>query len=162
MTRRIVWSSIGAVLIAVGVTAAWAEAQGWRGWYRPVWFHAGPWAYVAHELDLSGAQREQVKAIWDGERPNIAVLIHELAGEQKEMDAISLEGAPDDGKIQDIAARQGATLARLLVEKQQLAAKIYSSVLTPAQRAKADEFRKRCGSRLDRFADRIVDAPEGK
>src|SRR5215469_4055182 len=142
MIRKMIWSSFGAVLITVGISAAWAQAQGWRGWHGPGWFHAGPWGYVAHELDLSHAQRSQIKTIWDGERPNIRILIHELAGEQKEMDATSLQGALDDGKIQDIATRQGATLAKLLVEKQQFATKIYSSVLTPAQRTKADEFRK--------------------
>jgi Spy/CpxP family protein refolding chaperone len=150
--RRIFWTSLGVVLIVVGVAAAWTQTHSWRGGRGPFWFHHGPMGYVAHELDLTDAQKAQIKSIWEGERPNIAELVHELASEQREMDALTQRGgAPGE----DISARQGATLAKLFAEKEKLTGRIYSQVLTPAQRTKADELRKNWSSRLDRIADRI-------
>lgn len=152
--RRILWTTLGVALIAAGITAAWTETQQWRGGHA--WFHHGPMGYVSHELDLSDTQKSQIRTIWEGERPNVAELIRELASEQKEMDALTLQGnEPDQGRVQDIAARQGATLARLLVEKEKLTGKIYSQVLSPAQRTKADKLREHLSSRLDHIADRI-------
>ena len=75
------------------------------------------------------------------------------------MDALTFrDGAADEGKMHDISARQGATLAKLFVEKEKLTGKIYSQVLNPAQRTKADELRKRWSSRLEHVADRIGNA----
>jgi Spy/CpxP family protein refolding chaperone len=154
--RRILWTSLGAALIVVGIAAAWTQTQQWRGGRGAFWFHHGPMGYVAHKLDLSDAQKAQIKSICEGERPKVAELVHELAAEQREMDALTPQvGAPDEGRIQDIAARQGATLAKLIAEKEKLTGEINSQVLTPAQRTKADELRKNWSSRLDHIADRI-------
>ena len=161
--RRIVWTTLGAALIAVGITAAWTQTRTWRGDHAPIWFHHGPMGYVAHELDLSDSQKSQIKTIWEGERPNISELVREFASEQKEMDALtSQDSAPDEGSIQDITTRQGATLAKLLAVKEKIMGKIYSQVLNPAQRTKADELLKRWSSRLEHAADRISNATPKK
>lgn len=163
MKRRIFWTTIGAVLIAVAITVAWTQTQTQRGGYGPMWFHHGPMGYFAHQLDLSDTQKSQIKTIWEAERPNISVLIREFASEQKEMDALTFQdGSPDEGRIQDITAREGATVAKLFAEKEKLTGKIYSQVLTPAQRTKADDLRKRWSSHLDHIADRFTNATEGK
>jgi Spy/CpxP family protein refolding chaperone len=156
MKRKILWITLGAALLAAGITAAWTQTRTWRGVQSHWWFHRGPMGYVARELDLSDNQRSQIKTIWEGERPNISELVHELASEQKEMDALTLQdGAPDDARIQDITARQGATVAKLLAEKGKITRKIYAQVLNPEQRAKANAMLKRLDSHLDRVADRI-------
>jgi Spy/CpxP family protein refolding chaperone len=153
---------LGAALIVVGITAAWTQTRSWRGGHGPIWFHHGPMGYVARELDLSDTQKSQIKTIWEGERPNISELVREFASEQKGMDALPLQdGAADEGRMQDITARQGATLAKLLAQKEKITGKIYSQVLNPAQRIKADELRKRWNSHLEHVADRISN-PTGK
>src|SRR3954454_17460699 len=117
MMRRIVWTSLGAALIVVGITAAWTQTKTWRGGHGPSWFHHGPIGFVAHELDLSETQKSQIKTIWEGERPNVSELVREFASEQKEMDTQPFQdGAADEGRMQDIAARQGTTLAKLFLE----------------------------------------------
>lgn len=162
MIRRIVWTSIGAVLMVVAITAAWTQTQHWRAGRGPMWFHHGPMDYIAHELDLNDTQKRQIKSIWEGERPNIAELVHELASEQREMDALTFQNAPDEGRIQDIATRQGATFAKLFAEKEKLTGRIYSQVLNPAQRVKADELRRRLDSHMDGLADRMGYTAETK
>jgi Spy/CpxP family protein refolding chaperone len=147
---------LGAALIAVGITAAWSQTRTWRGGHGPFWFHHGPMGYIAHELDLSDTQKSQIKSIWESERPNISELVRGFASEQKEMDALTFQDGPaDEGRMQDITARQGATLAKLLAEKEKITGKIYSQVLNPAQRTKADELRKRWSSHLEHIAERI-------
>jgi Spy/CpxP family protein refolding chaperone len=155
MIGKIVWTSIGAVLIVAGITAAWTQTQPWRAGHGPLGFHHGPMGYVAHELDLNDTQRSQIKSIWAGERPKVAELIHEFANEQKEVDGLTVQGAPDEGEMNDIIERQGVTLAKLFAEKEKLTTRIYSQVLNPAQRTKADELQKRWNSHLDEIANRI-------
>lgn len=163
MKQRIVWTTVGAALIVVGITAAWTQTRPWRGGHGLVWFHHGPLDYVAHQLDLSDTQKSQIKTIWEGERPNVSELVREFASEQKEMDVLAFQdGAADESKMQDITARQGATLAKLLASKEKIAGKIYSQVLNPAQRPKADALRQRWSSRLERVADRISNTTERK
>ena len=159
MMRKIVWATLGAALIAVGITAAWTQTRTWRGGHGPFWCDHGPMGYIAHELGLSDTQKSQIKTIWESERPNISELVREFASEQREMDALTFQdGATDEGRIQDITARQGATLAKLFAEKEKLTGKIYSQVLNPAQRTKADELRKHWSSHLEHVADRINNA----
>lgn len=161
--RTTIWITLGVALLVAGIAVAWTQTRPWRGAHGPMWFHHGPMGYVVHELDLSDNQRSQIKTIWEGERPNIAEIVHELASEQKEMDALTFQdGTPDDARVQDITARQGATLARLLAEKEKITGKIYSQVLNPAQRMKADELLKRLSSHLDHIADRISNGTTNK
>jgi Spy/CpxP family protein refolding chaperone len=163
MMRKIVWTTLGAALIVVGITAAWTQTRTWRGGRGAIWFHHGPMGYVAHELDLGDTQKSQIKTIWEGERPNVSELLREFASEQKEMGALPFrDGAADEGRMQDITARQGATLAKLLAEKEKLTEKIYSQVLNPAQRRKAEKLRKSWSSHLEHVADRISNATERK
>ncbi|HEY4049912.1 MAG TPA: hypothetical protein VGM27_23870, partial [Acidobacteriaceae bacterium] len=75
--------------------------------------------------------------------------------ENKEMDRTTAQGNLDEGKVQEIAGRQGATVAKLLVEKEKLRSRIYTTVLTPDQRAKADKLQERWHSRLDRIVARL-------
>jgi Spy/CpxP family protein refolding chaperone len=155
MKRYIIWSSLVVVLILAAIAIARAEGRGWRGWCDHRWHHHGPLGYVAHELDLSQGQQSQIQSIWQTERPTISALVHEFAAEAKEMDTATVQGNLDESKVQEIAARQGATITKLLVEKERLKSKIYTTVLNSEQRTKADALQERWHSRLDRIAGRI-------
>jgi Spy/CpxP family protein refolding chaperone len=149
------WAIAVAVLAVMILVFARADALGRRGWRGHGQHHRGPASYLAHELKLNDAQREKIQAIWQMERPAVAARIQEFLAENKEMNAISVEENPDMGKVQAIANREGATIAALLVEKEQLQSKIYWTVLNPEQRAKADQLQKKWESRLDHAADRF-------
>jgi Spy/CpxP family protein refolding chaperone len=151
MKRIVIWSSVAVLLVACGIGFAVASARGchrWggRGWGRPV-----PLRYLAHELDLSREQSQQIRSMWQTERPAMLLLLHEFAAESKEMDAATVKGNLDEGKVQEIAARQGSTVARFLVEKEHFKARIYAAVLTPEQRTKADELQSRWHDRLGKL-----------
>ena len=146
------------LLVLVGAGLAVARA----GYPRPFACHAhGPLGFIGSQLNLSDAQKTQIKQIWHAESPAIASLIREFAAEQQQMNAATAEGKLDPGKLQLIANNQAATLAKLLVEKEKLLATIYTTVLTPEQRIKADRWRQQWPSRLNGLADRVSPAPVG-
>jgi Spy/CpxP family protein refolding chaperone len=155
MKRYIIWSSVALLLVAIGIIVARADGSGRHGWGGRGWSHHGPLGYVAHQLNLSETQKSQIKSIWEAERPTVASLVQELASEGKEMDSVTAQGSIDDGKVQAIAARQGETIAKLSVEKERLKSKVYTTVLNPEQRTKADELQKTWHSRLEHVAARI-------
>jgi Spy/CpxP family protein refolding chaperone len=157
------WSGIAVVVVIAGIAIARAEVRhGWcghgfahRGFAHRGWGGPGPLAmgYLSHQLDLSQAQRKQIGSIWDAEKPAVSSLIAELASEDKETDQVTAGGTPDPSKVQEIAAREGATVSKLLVERAQLQSKIYSTVLTPEQRTRADKLNERWHDRLARMAN---------
>jgi Spy/CpxP family protein refolding chaperone len=159
MKRFMIWSGVVLLLIAVIVVAR-AHGSGRHGWGGRGWNHHGPLDYVAYELNLSDTQKSQIKSMWESERPAVAPLLQELASEGKEMDSVTAQGSLDESKVQAIAARQGETIAKLLVEKERLKSKIYTTVLNSEQRTKADELQKRWHSRLDHAAAAIGNGGE--
>jgi Spy/CpxP family protein refolding chaperone len=106
-------------------------------------------------LNLSDAQKSQIETLWKVERPAVATLVRDVASEAKEMDSATTQGNLDESKAQAIAARQGETIAKLLVEKERFKSKVYFTVLNSEQRSKADELQKKWESRLDQAADRF-------
>ena len=80
MKKVMIWSIVGLVIV-VAIVAACVVGGGHRGWHGHRWGHFGPAAYLSHELNLSDAQKEQIKTMWQVERPTIARLVREVAAE---------------------------------------------------------------------------------
>jgi periplasmic protein CpxP/Spy len=149
---RRIWLVLVAILLASAaaltfVRVAHANRFG-RHW-------GGPVRMISRELDLSDAQKQQIKAIWQKERPAVAGLVRELAEEQKDLNLASAEGKPDENAMAPIANRQTVTVMKLMIEKEKVISNIYT-VLTPDQRTKADRWREQWPSRLEKIADRIA------
>jgi Spy/CpxP family protein refolding chaperone len=154
--RIAIWSCVVVVMVAAGVAIARADVRGWHGCFGHRWgARFGPMGYIAHELNLNETQRQQIQSMWKAERPAISGLVHELAAESKEMDEATAKGNLDEGRVQEIASRQGETIAKLLVEKEHFKSKIYATILTPEQRTKADEMQSRWHDRLDHIGDKL-------
>jgi Spy/CpxP family protein refolding chaperone len=156
MKRVIIWSCAAVLVVVAGVAIARADARGWHGCFGHRWgHHFGPMGYIAHELKLNDTQRQQIQSMWQAEKPAISGLVHELAAESKEMDEATAKGNLDEGKVQEIAGRQGETIGKLLVEKEHFKSKVYTTVLNAEQRTKADELQSRWHDRLDHLGDRL-------
>jgi Spy/CpxP family protein refolding chaperone len=162
MKRITIWSTVAVVLALTVFVIVRADARGRHGWCGRGWHHPGPLSYLAHDLKLSDAQRTQIGTLWQTARPSIAADIHQFLAENKEMNALTAQENPDQSKVEEIANRQAATIAALLVEKEHLQSKVYRTVLNPEQRAKADELQSKLESRLDRAADRMAAQPAEK
>lgn len=160
MKRITLWATVAVVLFLTVFVTVRAETRGRHAWCGHRWHHTGPVSYLSHELKLSDGQRAQIRTLWQAERPTLAANLHELLAENKEMmNATKGSNSPDQRDVQRIADREAATISTLLIEKERLRSKIYSTVLSPDQRAKADELQKKWESRLDRAADRLGTQP---
>jgi Spy/CpxP family protein refolding chaperone len=162
MKRIAIWATAAVVLVLIAVVVVRADARRSGGWCGHRWHHPGPVSYFAHDLNLNRAQKAKIQMLWGAERPTISADLHEFLAENKEMNAIAVQGNSDQSKVQEIADREATAIAKLLVEKVRLQSKIYSTVLTPEQRAKADELQKKWRSRLDRIANRLETQPTEK
>lgn len=159
----IVSTAVVAILLLTGAFIfVQAETRSGHGWCGGHWHRPGPMGYLAHELKLSDGQRTQIKTLLQAERPAFSAHVQELLEENKEMNAIASSNNPDQNEVQSIADRQAKTIASLLVEKEQLQSKIYTTVLNPEQRSKADALRKKWESHLDHAAARLATQPAAK
>jgi Spy/CpxP family protein refolding chaperone len=150
MKQVLLWSGALLGIVVLGIMIARADSPLWHRWHHG----RNPIGRMSSELNLNSTQKAQIKSIWEAERPSIANLVRDFAAESKEMESITGRGNFDQAKAQAIADRQGATVAQLLMQKQKLQSQIYT-VLTPAQRTKADELEKRWDSRIDWIANRL-------
>jgi Spy/CpxP family protein refolding chaperone len=153
MKRITIWSIGVLLVVVVGVVIAAADVHGRYGCDGHRWGHFGPMGYVARELKLNDGQKNQIHAMWETERPVIFGMVHEFAAQSKEMDEANAKGNLDENKVQEIATRQGDTVAKLLVEKEHFKQRIYSTVLTPEQRTKADELQSHWHERIDHMSE---------
>jgi Spy/CpxP family protein refolding chaperone len=157
MKRITILSTAAILLLLTAFVVVRAETRGGHRWCGHRSHHFGPAEYLVHELKLSDSQNAQIQALWQAERPILAVHIHDLLAENKEMSTVAATSIPDQSEVQKIANREANTIAAMLMEKARLQSKIYSTVLSPDQRAKADELEKNWESRLDRFADQSTE-----
>lgn len=162
MKRITIGFTVAVVLSLTAFFIVRAETREPWGWGGHRWHHPGPGSYLAHELKLSHAQETQIRTLWQSEQPTLSAHIHEFLAENKEMTGIAVQENPDQSKVQEIADREAATIATVLVEKQQLQSTIYWTVLNSDQRTKADELQKKWESQLDHAADHLGKQPAEK
>lgn len=104
-------------------------------------------AHVARELNLSEQQKTEIKAIFTAERPVVAPLLKQLFDNHQEMRAATAQGRFDEAQVRAIATRQAQLVTELIVAKERVKSKVYQ-VLTPEQRAKAEQLHDRLAARL--------------
>jgi len=131
------------------VTPAFAEKTGpkdgaaqehygeWKGHHRHFGRHGhfGLWK----KLNLTDAQRNQIKTIVSEERPKMKPLFEQLKAGREQLNVLVKSGPFDEVKVGAIAKAQADTLADMIVEKQRMKSMMYA-VLTPEQRAKAEKL----------------------
>ena len=90
------------------------------------------------QLDLSDAQREQIKAVMQKEHPAMKPLMLQLHGLHHQLKQYS-EGTYDEAKVQALVAQQSQTLVQLKVQETRIHSEIYQ-LLTPDQQTKLKEI----------------------
>ncbi|HKR29175.1 MAG TPA: Spy/CpxP family protein refolding chaperone [Terriglobales bacterium] len=148
---------VGAVLLIVAGVVGLAGAEfgiGQHGWgfHGPGRF---PAAFIAHELNLSDAQKTQIKGIWNAERPTVTPLLRQILSGCDQMASANANGNFDEAKARAIADEQATTVSQLFVERERLISRIYNEVLTPEQRVKADQLRERMHGHIEGLLDHL-------
>src|SRR5271165_1556069 len=139
-TKLLVIASVTALLLCGVVMVAYAqglEGMGHHGWGGP-----GPgMAFLARELNLTDAQKAQVKTIMQANHANMKTVMQQMAQNRQALLAAGANGAFDPAKIQVLANQQAQLEAAMIVQRETVQHQIYTQVLTSDQQAKAEQLR---------------------
>jgi periplasmic protein CpxP/Spy len=98
--------------------------------------------HIARELNLTEAQKTQVKTLLESAHATMASLHQKMDDAHKQLEAATANGQFDEAQVRSLAAQQAQGMVETIVEHERMKSKIYS-LLTPEQRIKADEMLKR-------------------
>ncbi len=122
---------------AVISSAQQSDASGAQAWSGHRHGHMG---YMAKQLNLTDAQKAQIKTIMQSQRTTMRPLMLQMTQNRQAMLTATSSGAFDQAKVQAIATQQAQVMSQMTVLKAQLRSQIYNTVLTADQKAKADQF----------------------
>ena len=122
-----------AAAFAVALLATAAVAQ--EGQHGPRGEGFGGPGMGLHGLDLSDAQKSQVKQIMIAEKPTFKPLMQQEMQNHQQMTALVRSGSFEEAKAQSIAAQEAQIHTQIAVERAKVDAQIYQ-LLTPDQKTK--------------------------
>jgi protein CpxP len=102
--------------------------------------------FYAKYLQITDAQKTQMKAVLKQERPTLKPLmqqVHQMDQQLKQY----VEGTYDAAKVQALVAQQSQTLVQLKVEETRVHSELYQ-LLTPDQQAKLKQFEANRAARM--------------
>jgi protein CpxP len=152
---------VTAILMAVaaGLATSASAQRPSKGFGR----HSG-WMlkHMAKELNLTEAQKTEIKGIMSSERAKIQPLMQQLRQNQQAQNA-NINGSFDENQARAFAGKQAQIMTDLIVEKQRTRSQVYA-VLTPEQRQKAQQLmqerRQRRQERMKQHAEQTQKAPQ--
>ena len=143
INARTLWTTLAALFVAaVALVTVSAQAQGGQERQGPGrgrgFGPGGP--PMLQRLNLTDAQREQIRGIVEQQRQPDQAPIKKLDDLQRELHALTFSDSPDRGKIDQLKVDIAQAEAAALDARVELDLKI-AQVLTPEQRAQARELR---------------------
>ena len=139
-TKLLVVASVMALLLSGGIMVAYAqgpEGMGHHGWGGP----GSGMAFLGRELNLTDAQKAQVKAIMQANHAQMMPVMQQMAQNRAALLAATANGAHDALKIKGLANQQGALQAQMIMNREAVRHQIYTQVLTSDQQAKVEQLR---------------------
>ncbi len=100
--------------------------------------------HISRELNLTDAQKEQLKAIMEAQRATEEERHAKLDEIRKQIDAATANGQFDEATVRPLATQQAQLMADQMVDHLRMHAKMYS-LLNAEQRTKADQMMKMHG-----------------
>jgi protein CpxP len=162
-TKLMVVVSVMALVLCGAAMVAYAqgpEGGPHHGWGGPG--HGGM-GFMARELNLTDAQKAQVKTIMQANHANMKPIMQQMEQNRAAMLAATANGAYDQAKITALANQQAQLQAAMTVQHEALKHQIYTQVLTSEQQAKAEQLRteqiNRINQRLQKMASGAEAAP---
>ena len=155
--------TILAVVFGVGLMASLAFAQ---SAVRPARFghHGGGFGgmlgMMGDYLDLTDAQRTQMKAILAKAKPTIRPLMQQLAQDHQQMHQLESASTFDETKVRTLATQQSQTMTELMVQRARINSELMQ-VLTADQKTKLAALEAKRQARLQRhFGQAPADSSE--
>ena len=129
------------VLFAVGQTAESGNHKKWgrRGHHRGI-------GMEFRALNLTEAQKAQLKELRSANRTNIKPVRDALKANREQMRTLTANGAFDEAQVTALANEQAGLQAKLIVERQRMKSQFFA-ILTDEQKAKLAETKAKAGER---------------
>jgi Spy/CpxP family protein refolding chaperone len=126
-----------AIVLALAVMSAIAVSQtAGRAHMRGDGMFGGPMlGFYVHQLDLTDAQKAQVKAIMAKEQPTLQPLMQQATQGHSQLRDLVMSGAFDEAKARELVSQQTQTMTELVVQHARIASEMVQ-VLTPEQKTK--------------------------
>jgi len=132
-----------------------------RGFGGPGRAHFG---FMFKELGLTDTQKQQIKAMVQTQRASMKTVGQQLAQNRLAMLQATANGNFDQAKVQALAVQRAQLEVQMTVQHEALQHQVYTQVLTPEQRAKADQLRAdeitRINERLQKMSQQQTATPE--
>ncbi len=117
--------------------------------------HGNMMGRAFRQLDLTDAQKEQIKQIRKEGHESSKAIRHELMANRAELRKIAAGGAVNESRVETLAKKQGDLHAGMIVHKHKIQARVFA-ILTAQQKAKLAElkadFQKKMEDRKARWA----------
>ena len=125
--------------------------------------HGDHMGFMLKALNLTDAQKAQVKTIVQANRTSMRPLMQQMEQNRLAMLTATSGGAFDQAKVTALANQQAQLMAQMTVNHQSIRNQIYTQVLTPEQRATADQMHQkqiaRITERLQKWSQSGTEAP---
>jgi protein CpxP len=151
----------GAVALSYAQQAATnAGGEGWKG------HRHGYMGRMARELNLTDAQKAQIKTMAQAQRATNRPLMQQMAQNRLALLNATSGGAFDQAKVEALANQQAQLMAQMQVQKAQLRSQIYNQVLTADQKTKADQLQQqkiaRINEHMQKWSQAGSEAPQAQ
>jgi len=143
-STRIRILTIGAAVI---LAVAAAIAQGPHGFGGPGGDFGRMFGFFTDYLDLTSAQQDQVKAIWEKEKPTLEPLMKQMRQNHSDMRTLEASGPFDEAKTRSLATQNAQTMIELQVQHARIKSEMMQ-VLTADQKTKLAEFEAKKEARM--------------
>jgi Spy/CpxP family protein refolding chaperone len=144
-------------LVAIGTIFAFAqkgEVGGKRSGRGFGGHHRGGFGRLAEKLNLTDAQKEQVKQITEASRAKIKPLMESARANHQKIETLTANGQFDEAQVQAVAQEQAQISAQLIVEKARVKSQIFQ-ILTDEQKAQAMQMQEQMKNRMqERFKNK--------
>ena len=125
-----------AAAIFLGVAALFA--QGMHG-HGPDGDFGHMLGFFTEKLDLSAAQQDQIKAIWEKEKPTLQPLMEQMRQNHLAMKTLEASGPFDEAKTRALATQNAQTMIEIEVQHARIKSEMMQT-LTADQKTKLQQL----------------------
>jgi len=134
-TRWMAALAILAIALYGGSMLSYAQGPGGPGWGHG----HGPMGHMFHDLNLTDAQKQQVKTIVESNNATMHALMLQMTQNRLAMLQATLNGTYNQTAVQTLATQQAQLQAQMTMQHEALQHQIYTQVLTADQQAKFNQ-----------------------
>jgi protein CpxP len=138
-----------AAAIFLGVAALFSQgmfAQGMHG-HGPDGEFSHMLGFYADKLDLTASQQDQMKAIWEKEKPTLHPLMEQMRQNHIAMNTLATSGPFDEAKTRALATQNAQTMVEMEVQHARIKSEMMQ-LLTADQKTKLQQIEAEHESRM--------------